>query len=286
MKYEFIAQHAREFSVQRMCKVLQVKRSGYYEWRRRSRSPGEKVEQELVKQIKEAFRYSHETYGSPRVHALIRQNGVICGKNRVARLMQANGIVAHRGRRRIPRTTQRRAGARTAPNLLAQNFQATAPNQKWVSDITYIDTAEGWLYLATVMDLYSRKIVGWAMAEKMESQLGIDALDMAWRTRRRPLEVLHHSDQGSQYTSDAYQAYLSDRKFITSMSQRGNCYDNAAMESFFSTLKTECANGQFESRKKARSEIFAYIEGWYNTRRIHSSLGYRSPAEFEENSGH
>jgi transposase InsO family protein len=200
--------------------------------------------------------------------------------------MQLHRIVGKKPKRRFPVTTQRRPGALAAPNLLNQDFSASAPNMKWVTDITYIDTREGWLYLAPVLDLYSRMIVGWAMADHMETSLVEDAFRMALARRRPPSGLLHHSDQGSQYTSYAYQEQMKARHIQVSMSRVGNCYDNAVMESFFGTLKTECAGGQFQTRTQARRTIFEYLEVWYNRQRLHSSLGYLSPAEFERIHGH
>lgn len=200
--------------------------------------------------------------------------------------MKQAGLMGRRPKRRFPRTTQRRPGAIPAPNLLNRDFDAQRPNQKWVTDITYIDTAEGWLYLAPVLDLYGRRIVGWSMADHMESSLVEAALTMAIAQRQPQAGVLHHSDQGSQYTSCEYLSLLNKRGCQISMSSAGNCYDNAVIESFFSTLKTECANGQFASRAQARTAIFEYIEVWYNRNRLHSSLGYLSPVEFEHLSGH
>jgi transposase InsO family protein len=273
--------HEAMFEVRAMCHVLGVSRSGYYAWRRRAPSQRNQANEELLAEIRKAHQSSRQTYGSPRVHAALRRQGILCGKNRVARLMRAHGIQGRMRRRSRPVTTQRAEGTLAAPNLLGQDFTSSRPNEKWVTDITYIDTAEGWLYLASVLDLYSRKVVGWSMADHMETSLVEDALLMAL-TRRQPAPgLLHHSDQGSQYTSIVYQQRLSRLKCQVSMSRVANCYDNAAMESFFSTLKLDCASGQFPSRTLARSAIFEYIEAWYNRRRLHSSLGYLSPEEFE-----
>jgi transposase InsO family protein len=200
--------------------------------------------------------------------------------------MRLDQIAARRARRRMPRTTQRDPQALPAPNLLNQDFSAPAPDRKWVSDITYIDTAEGWLYLAAVLDLFSRRVVGWAMDEHMEASLVQQAWSMAVLQRQPSSDLLHHSDQGSQYTSDLYQQALAAHHCQVSMSRTGNCFDNAAMESFFSTLKTECAHAQFDTRAQARLTIFEYIEAWYNRQRLHSSLGYLSPVEFELKSRH
>jgi len=281
MRYEFIATHEEVYPVRRMCQALGVKRSGYYAWRARPASPREKANQELMTQIQIVHQDSRQTYGSPRIHAVLRRKGIFCGKNRVARLMRAGGITVRRRYRRYPVTTQRRAGAIPAPNLLNQDFSALAPNRKWVTDITYIDTAEGWLYLASVLDLYSRMVVGWAMADNLQTSLVESALRMALLWRHPQIGLLHHSDQGCQYTSLAYQECLSSHHCQVSMSRVGNCYDNAVMESFFATLKAECASTQFATRAQARIRIFEYIEAWYNRQRLHSSLDYLSPADFE-----
>jgi transposase InsO family protein len=200
--------------------------------------------------------------------------------------MRLNQIAARRARRRIPRTTQRNPEALPAPNLLNQDFSSPAPDRKWVSDITYIDTAEGWLYLASVLDLFSRRVVGWAMEEHMEASWVQKAWNMAVSHRQPSADLLHHSDQGRQYTSELYPPALAASHCQVSMSRIGNCFDNAAMESFFSTLKTECADQQFATRAQARTALFEYIEAWYNRQRLHSSLGYLSPLEFKLKSRH
>lgn len=261
-------------------------RSGYYAWRNRPMSKREQSNQALLEVILKVFQASRKTYGSPRIHAFLHRHGWQCGHNRVARLMHLHGIVARRRHRRYPITTQRQPGVIPAPNLLKRDFRADRPNRKWVTDITYIDTAEGWLYLASVMDLFSRKVVGWAMSDKIDSALATNALRMAWTTRRPLKGLLHHSDQGRQFTGAPYQQVLADMGCQVSMNRTGECYDNATMESFFATLKTECVTGQFASRAEARRIIFEYLEGWYNPQRIHSSLDYHSPAEFEALSGH
>ena len=281
MTYEFIAGHSREYPVRRMCGVLGVPPSSYYAWRQRPACVRQQADQGLVDEIRNAQVESRGSYGSPRVHQWLRQRGVRCGRHRVARLMRLNGIVAAQRLRRRPRTTQRRAGAPTWPNLLRQDFRAEKPNQKWAADITYIDTREGWLYLAAVLDLCSRRVVGWSMGQGLQTSLVEEALAMAVGRREVSDGLLHHSDQGTQYTSQAYQGRLAELKAQVSMSGVGNCYDNAVMESFFSTLKAECASHRFASRDEARSQVFEFIEVWYNRRRLHSSLGYVSPVEFE-----
>jgi putative transposase len=281
MKYTFIAANAQHFQVKRMCHVLGVKRSGYYAWRKRTPSTREQADQALLGLIQAEHKGSRQTYGSPRVHVVLRRQGVVCGHNRVARLMRVNQIMALTKRKYRPATTQRQPGAVPAPNLLNQNFTAAAPNQKWVSDFTYIETLEGWLYLAVVLDLFSRKVIGWAMSQTMDTVLVEMALRMALLTRQPPAGVLHHSDQGSQYTSAAYRHCLSRALAQLSMSGAGNCYDNAVAESFFATLKTECVIGPFGTCAEARTTIFEYLEVWYNRHRLHSTLGYHSPVDFE-----
>lgn len=286
MRYQFIREHQDEFSVQRMCRILEVTRSGYYAWKPEQIGPREMQNRVLVEQIHVEYKISRRTYGSPRVHLSLQHKGIACGRHRVARLMRREGIRPLGRRRWHPVTTQRDPGAIPAPNRLNQDFSVSLANQKWASDFTYIDTAEGWLYLAVVLDLFSRKVVGWAMAERMNTGLVESALDMALQTRRPTSILLHHSDQGSQYTSATYQAKLRDANIQVSMSRVGNCYDNAVVESFFATLKSECVTHQFANHAVARSTIFEYIEAWYNRKRLHSTLGYLSPMEFEQQHGH
>ena len=264
-----------------LCGVLTVSRSGYYAWRERSPSERQQADERLLVAIRREHQASRQTYGSPRIHAALKRQGFAVGPKRIARLMQANGIVGKAPRRKHPITTQKAKGALVSPNLLAQDFTASKPNQKWLADITYVDTAEGWLYLALVMDLFARPIVGWSMAEHMQAVLVEDALKMAVGRRLPAPGLLHHSDQGGQYTSWPVQSLLAAHHVQVSMSDVGNCYDNAPMESFIGTLKTECVNSQFATRAEARLVIFEYIEVWYNRQRLHSSLGYRSPVEFE-----
>jgi len=281
MRYKFIADHRHQYPVVLMCQTLKVSSSGYYAWRQRKPSARAKANQRLLENIKVSYKKSYGCYGSPRIHADLVAQGVVCGLNRVARLMRQQRIVAkqaHRGRT----TTVRNSNNPVAPNLLDRNFQAQAPNCKWVADISYIPTQQGDLYLAVVMDLFSRKIVGWAMADHLRTELPLAALTMALNQRQPAPGLLHHSDQGSQYTSDLYQAVLSGHHCRPSMSRVGNCLDNAAMESFFGTLKSELVHHRrYRTRTEAQSDIFLYIEGFYNRRRRHSTLGYLSPDQFE-----
>ena len=286
MRYQFIREHEREYSVQRMCRVLDVTRSGYYAWQPEKTGPRERENQILVGHIRKEYKISRQTYGSPRIWAALQGQGVTCGRHRVARLMRKEGISPKKRRSSHPVTTQRQPGVIPAPNRLNQDFSATTANTKWVSDFTYIDTAEGWLYLAIILDLFSRKVVGWAMAEHMNTALVETALRMALHVRQPAANLLHHSDQGSQYTSAAYESQLVDANIQMSMSRVGNCYDNAVAESFFGTLKAECVTSQFATHALARTTIFEYIEVWYNRQRLHSTLGYLSPAEFERQHGH
>lgn len=282
MKYAFIKAHEADFSVEKMCRVLKVGRSGYYVWRGRVKSQREQANEALLKEIKTVFEQSRKTYGSPRIHAQLHQNGLSCGRHRVARLMHEHQLVAKKVVKHHPQTTKQREGAKVAPNLLNREFTATQPNKKWVSDFTYIDTAEGWLYLAVILDLYSRKVVGWAMSDNMDANLVEAAWQMAVQQRQPSADLLHHSDRGSQYTSETYLDQLTKQQCQISMSRTGNCYDNAVIESFFATLKAECADLPFASRAQARTTIFEFIEVWYNRQRLHSTLGYLSPHLFEQ----
>lgn len=286
MKYAFIQAHAQQFSVQRMCHVLGLQRSGYYAWKGRPPSRRAQANAALRAKVRQAFEHSHRTYGSERIRHYWLRRGERYSRQRITRLMKIDQLVPVRLLKWHPRTTQQRPGARIAPNLLNQDFQAARPNEKWVGDITYIDTAEGWLYLATLLDLYSRRIVGWAMDASMDESLIARAWQMAVSNRQPPAQLLHHSDRGSQYTSEAYLQVLEQAGCTLSMSRTGNCYDNAVIESFHATLKGEWAVSQFATRAEARSAIFEFIEVWYNRQRLHSSLGYLSPVEFEQASGH
>jgi len=286
MKYVFMAAHEQEFSVTRMCKVLGVRRSGYYAWKRRPLSQRDQDDLALLLNVKDAFDKNRKVYGSRRIRHYLQRNGTACSRYRVAKLMRKGQLIARRTPKRHPITTQQQVGNRTAPNVLNQDFRAAQPNAKWVSDITYIATAEGWLYLASILDLYSRRVVGWAIDEMMDVSLVEKAWQMAIGNRRPAPDLLHHSDRGSQYTADAYLALLEQARCQLSMSRTGNCYDNAAMESFHATLKGECAFQPFDTKAAAKTAIFEFIEIWYNRQRLHSTLGYRSPAEFERDLGH
>ncbi len=237
--------------------------------------------QELTAAIQTTFKRSRGTYGAPRIHAELKNTGMTCSLNRIARLMRKADIKARRRKQYKVTTTNSRHSHPIAPNTLNRQFWAAGPNEKWVGDITYIPTKEGWLYFAAVLDIYSRKVVGWSMDKQMEQELVTSALQMATAQRRPGTGVLHHSDRGSQYPANDYQKLLNAHKMTVSMSRKGDCYDNALMESFFSTLKAECASGVYNSRAEARRSIFEYVEVWYNKQRLHSALGYASPDSFE-----
>jgi transposase InsO family protein len=265
-----------------MCKALNVSPSGYYAWRTRPISAREMANRELVKRIEVVYNDSYETYGSPRIYFELKDQGVACSENRVARLMRLRGLRAKQVRR-YKCTTKRNKKDPVAPNLLKRDFSTDRPNQKWLTDITYIPTREGWLYLAAVLDLYARRIVGWAMSERMTADLTTRALKMAIRQCQPSAGLVHHSDQGSQYTDGTYQALLKDHGFQVSMNGVGTWYDNAPMESFFGTLKSELVHHRvYHTRDEARPDLFFYIEAFYNRRRRHSSLDYLSPEAYEQ----
>ena len=265
-----------------MCKVLEVSRSGYYAWRKRPSSARKMANQELLQAIRKVHQESHEIYGSPRITEELHHQGWICGENRVARLMREHDIRANAARR-FHATTRRNPAHVAAPNLLRRNFTASRPDEIWLADITYIPTQEGWLYLAAMLDLYSRRIVGWAMSERMTETLTLRALRMALQQRRPASTLLHHSDQGRQYTSGSYQELLKNHAIQVSMNGVGTWYDNAPMESFFGSLKAERVHHvSYATRWEARRDLFDYIESFYNRRRLHSSLGYQSPVAFEQ----
>jgi putative transposase len=260
MRFQFIEDHRDEFPVRLMCKVLEVSTSGYYAWRGRPPSKREMANRVLTAKIKEEFEKSGETYGSPRIYQVMRKLGLMCSPKRVARLMRAADLKA-RQTRRYRSTTKRNKADRAAPNRLKRDFSATAPNRKWVTDITYIATQEGWLYLAVIMDLFSRRIVGWAMSKRMTSALTLRALNMAIRRCQPESGLIHHSDQGSQYTDSEYQAVLAAHSIVASMNGAGTWYDNAPMESFFGTLKSELVHHRaYRTGAEASHDLFYYIE--------------------------
>jgi len=265
-----------------MCRVLGVSVSGYYDWRGREKSAHEREDGELAKHIHRIFYANRGVYGSPRVQVELREMGLRCSKERVGRLMREMELCARRSRHR-PVGTQRRPGVASTPNVLNRDFTATAPNTKWVSDTTSVWTTEGWLYVAVILDLFSRLVVGWAMSQHNDEQMVRQAFEMALLRRSPPSEMLLHSDQGSPYTATGYLSRLTSLGVVVSMSRTGDCYDNAAMESFFSTLKGEWVErSAFQSRQEARQAIFEYIECFYNRVRRHSTLNYLSPVAYEQ----
>ena len=281
MRFEFIQAEKANYPVATLCRVLDVARSGLYASQRRGESTRAREDRALLVHIRDAHVESHRTYGSPRVHLELRDRGFRVGRNRVARLMQLDGIKA-RHRRRFVRTTVSDPGLPVASNTLARCFSPTRPNAVWAADITYIRTLQGWLYLAVVLDLYSRRVVGWATSARIDRELVLKALAMAVGRRGPTPGLLHHSDRGCQYQSWDYQRTMRELGIACSMSRKGNCWDNAVVESFFSTLKTELVYRTcFKTREQGRSELFDYIETFYNAKRRHSALGYVSPAEFE-----
>lgn len=282
MRYQLIQAHQKEFPVRRMCQALAVSPSGYYAWQGRPESAQARANQKLLVEIRSVHARSRSTYGSPRIYADLRLRGFRVGRNRIARLMRLERLFGSRRKKKFPRTTNSQHDYPVAPNRLNRVFQASQPNEKWLADITYIPTLEGWLYLAVVMDLFSRKIVGWSFADNLESSLVERAFQMAVQNAATLNGLLHHSDRGSQYAADAYQQLLIAQHVQVSMSRRGNCYDNAPMESFFGTLKSECVHRRnYQTRQEAITDIFFYILGFYNRERLHSSLAYLSPEEFE-----
>jgi putative transposase len=283
MKYMFMQSHENKFSIGRMSQMLGVSRSGYYHFIKRLPSQRKQEEERLLIKIKTIYEASRQTYGSPRIHAELKDQGESCSRQRVAKLMRKTGIMA-KMTRKFKVTTKVNANAKAAPNLLAQNFTAEQPDQRWVADITYVWTLEGWLYVACVLDLFSRKIVGLAMKDRMTDDLVIAALEQALAHRNPSSGLLHHSDKGSQYTSHNFQKKLAQYHMTASMSGTGNCYDNAAMESFFHTLKTEHVYFErYQTREQAQKSIFDYIEVFYNRQRRHSTLNYKTPLAFEQN---
>lgn len=273
-----------DYPVKSLCEVLVVSRSGYYQWRAAPNSVRARQEAQMQERIAQIHRASRGTYGSPRVAAVLRKQGDSIGRHRVARLMRETGLLGRQRRRYRVRTTDSNHDQPVAPNRLKAADRPTRIDEVWVSDITYVPTQEGWLYLAGVLDLYSRRLIGWAMGSGLETALPLAALLMALRHRRPPAGVVHHSDRGCQYASAAYRSALTANGCVASMSRRGNCYDNAAMEAFWSTLKHELVyRRDFRTRAEATTAIFDYIESFYNRVRLHSALGYQSPLDYEAN---
>ena len=281
MKFGFVVKHWGIWPVGLMCEALGVSRSGFYAWHSRPRSRRSKTDELMGHLVRQSFLGSDRTYGARRVWRDVMALGQDCGLHRIERLMRLQALRARPKRRGLPKDRGERSAI--ADNVLGRQFQAAAPNQKWVADFTYIWTAEGWLYVAVVLDLFSRRAVGWSMQDSMTSQLVADALMMAVWRRGKPVTLLHHSDQGSQYTSGHFQGLLKEQGITCSMSRAGEVWDNSAMESFFSSLKTErTARKVYRLRDEARSDVFDYIERFYNPTRRHSTLGYVSPIQFEE----
>jgi len=279
--FGFIAKHRGIWPISWMCEALGVSRSGFHAWLTRRPSARARSDEALGARVRESFVRSDRTYGARRVWHDVLAEGLSCGLHRIERLMRAQALRARPRRRRLPTDTGERAAI--APNILDRAFAAERPNCKWVADFTYVWTAEGWLYVAAVLDLFSRRVVGWSMKAEMTAQLVTDALVMAIWRRGRPQTLLHHSDQGSQYTSEPFQRLMADHGIACSMSRSGNVWDNAAMESFFSSLKTERIRGRiYRTRNDARADVFDYIERFYNTTRRHSTIGYVSPVDFEK----
>ena len=281
MKYAYIRENSNYYGVQRMCRVLEVSRSGYYSWKRRPLSKRSQYDKYLADEICRIHVESRENYGVIKTWKALKAKHINCGKHRVARLRKINGIESRR-RKRFKVTTLSRNTECIAPNRLNRCFQAKEPNKIWVGDVTFVATRNGWLYLAILLDLYSRKVIGWAMSEKNNKRLVLNALNMALDRRRPQAEVLHHTDRGSIYGSYEYRNKLISSGLVPSMSRKGDCYDNAVAESFFSTLKNELIYGKrFISRDHAKSELFKFIEIFYNRKRLHQSLNYVTPEMME-----
>jgi putative transposase len=286
MRFAFIAKHRSIWPVAWLCEALDVSRSGFHAWLNRTPSKRTRDDEEIGAKVRASFIGSARTYGARRVWRDVLAGGVFCGLHRIERLMQAQAFRARPRRRGLPKDDGLRFASVIAPNVLDREFSAERPNRKWIADFTYVWTAEGWLYVAAVIDLFSRRVVGWSMKAEMNAHLVADALIMAIWRRGKPDALLHHSDQGSQYASDQFQRLMADNGVVCSMSRSGNVWDNAAMESFFSSLKTERIGRKvYHSRDEARADVFDYIERFYNTVRRHSTIGYLSPVEFERKIG-
>jgi putative transposase len=280
--FELVDAEKANFPIQVLCEVLEVSRSGFYAWKTRAPSSREKSDERLAAEIAATHAKSQKRYGSPRVHRALRKKGIRVGKKRVARLMREKCIVA-RQKRRFRRTTDSNHANPIAPNVVARDFEPAAPNEVWAGDVTYVATDEGWAYLAVLLDLFSRRVVGWAMSETNDTELAVAALDRAARGRHSlPAGLVHHTDRGSPYASADYRRALSSYAMVASMSRAGDCWDNAVAESFFATLRTELVDDErYPTRRAAETSIGDYIESFYNVERLHSHLDYVSPIEFE-----
>jgi putative transposase len=286
VKFSFIAKHRGIWPADWLCGALGVSRGGFYAWLTRPRSQRSRSDEEIGAKVRASFLASDRTYGARRVWRDLLAEGLSCGLHRIERLMRLQALKARPRRRRLPPDLGERQVCAVAPNVLDRSFEAHAPNRKWIADFTYVWTAEGWLYVAAVVDLFSRRVVGWSMSAAMTTQLVTDALVMAIWRRGKPDALLHHSDRGSQYSSEQFQRLMADNGVVCSMSRSGNVWDNAAMESFFSSLKTErTARKTYRTRDEARADVFDYIERFYNAKRRHSTIGYLSPMEFEAKAG-
>ena len=283
MSFGFVDEHRHLWPVRTICAVLGISTSGYYAWRRRPESRRAVENRSLLAEIRRMHAESSGCYGAPRIHATLRAAGRRVGRHRIARLMRRNGLRGLAAMPRRVRMTDSRHDYPIAPNRLRRDFAASAPNQVWLADLTYIRTGEGWLFLAALIDMHTRKVVGWSMRETLHASIAIEALEMAIKRQRPPAGLVHHSDRGIQYAADEYRQHLAAAGITPSMSRKGNCLDNAPMESFFHTLKVERVHHRiYATRAEARRDLFAYIEGFYNSRRLHSAIGYRSPADMEK----
>lgn len=272
--------YKNEFKINSMCKVLKVSRSGYYRWQKQQKRQDDT--DPLLNDIRRVFNESRKSYGSPRIYRQLKADGIPCGRHRVARFMRQDGIIARKHRKYKKPVSKQRIQP-IAENILNRKFRVTSKNCVWASDVSYFWTQNGWIHLAIVMDLFSRKIIGWSMGNRIDKELTQDALKMAFANRNPDCAVLHHSDQGAEYTNKDYQGLLNQNQMNISMSRKANCYDNAVVESFFKTIKAELARKQkFKTQDEAKSAIFEYIEVFYNRKRMHSTLGYMSPVEYEQ----
>ena len=282
MKFRFIEAEKKAFPLSLLCRALEVSRGGYYAWKKRKKSSRQTEDEKVTETLVEEHQKSRGTYGSPRLHAALQRQGKKHSRKRVIRLMKKAGLAAS-VRRRFCKTTDSNHRLPVAPNVLARSFATGSIQQVWTTDITYIPTWQGWLYLAVILDLGSRRVVGWSMSERIDTDLAISAFTMACQGRKPPKGLVHHSDRGSQYASLAYQQALAKAGLVGSMSRKGNCWDNAVTESFFRGLKVECADHHtFQTHAQAKAILFEHIEVFYNRQRLHSSLGYRSPVEYEQ----